>query len=333
MVTCTDMATLCGNTPEACLNKYGSTPLKHKSCHEAALRILIRAIDSHAVRHGRYVRPLLCVSVDFYIRCFVELYTSPVEAKNSASKLSYVRACATCHSFEFQPLIRKTVRGTNPHFGNALYQSNMIATGISDGTVSNRCTHCGQVAIHIAGPIYNAPIQDVEFIAALLKRLKETPVEERLDTHERILGMLTVVSEELHDVPLYFEYDQLMSVVKCPVPKFLTMRSAICNAGYRCSIAHSNPKALKTDAPISFIWDICREWARKNSIDPEKLRDDSAGRTILMSTTSREVNFAHNKLAVQKSKSECLLRFQDNKGKNWGPKMRAKKTASDGEAS
>jgi len=271
--------------------------------------------------------------VDFYIRCFVELYTSPVEAKNSASKLSYVRACASCHSVEFQPLIRKTVRGTNPHFGNALYQSNMIATGISDGTVSNRCIHCGQAAIHIAGPIYNAPIQDSEFITALLKRLKETPVVERLDTHERILGMLTVISEELHDIPLYFEYDQLMSVVKCPVPKFLTMRSAICNAGYRCSIAHSNPKALKTDAPTSFIWDICREWARKNSIDPEKLRDDSAGRTILMSTTSREVNFAHNQLAVQKSKSECLLRFQDNKGKNWGPKMRARKTAPDVEAS
>lgn len=54
MVTCTDMATLCGNTPEACLNKYGSTPLKHRSCHEAALRILIRAIDSHAVRVWNY---------------------------------------------------------------------------------------------------------------------------------------------------------------------------------------------------------------------------------------------------------------------------------------
>lgn len=35
MVTCTDMATLCGNTPEATLSKYGSTPLKHKCCHEA----------------------------------------------------------------------------------------------------------------------------------------------------------------------------------------------------------------------------------------------------------------------------------------------------------
>lgn len=35
MVTCTDMACLCGNTPEASLAKYGSTSFKHEGCHEA----------------------------------------------------------------------------------------------------------------------------------------------------------------------------------------------------------------------------------------------------------------------------------------------------------
>lgn len=34
MVTCTDTATLCGNTPEACFNKYNSIPLRHRCCHE-----------------------------------------------------------------------------------------------------------------------------------------------------------------------------------------------------------------------------------------------------------------------------------------------------------
>lgn len=34
MVTCTDMAVLCGNTPESCYNKYGSVGLRHKCCHE-----------------------------------------------------------------------------------------------------------------------------------------------------------------------------------------------------------------------------------------------------------------------------------------------------------
>lgn len=34
MVTCTDMAVLCGNTPEACYVKYGSIALKHPASHE-----------------------------------------------------------------------------------------------------------------------------------------------------------------------------------------------------------------------------------------------------------------------------------------------------------
>lgn len=34
MVTCTDMAVLCGNTPEACYAKYNSIGLRHKCCHE-----------------------------------------------------------------------------------------------------------------------------------------------------------------------------------------------------------------------------------------------------------------------------------------------------------
>jgi tRNA (guanine26-N2/guanine27-N2)-dimethyltransferase len=34
LVTCTDMAVLCGNTPEKCRASYGSTSLKTKACHE-----------------------------------------------------------------------------------------------------------------------------------------------------------------------------------------------------------------------------------------------------------------------------------------------------------
>lgn len=34
LVTCTDMAVLCGNGPETSFVKYGSVALKIKSCHE-----------------------------------------------------------------------------------------------------------------------------------------------------------------------------------------------------------------------------------------------------------------------------------------------------------
>ena len=60
MVTCTDLAVLCGTYPEACFAKYGAYSHKGKYCHEAALRIVLGCVDSHANRHKRYVVPLPC---------------------------------------------------------------------------------------------------------------------------------------------------------------------------------------------------------------------------------------------------------------------------------
>lgn len=36
---------------------------------------------------------------------------------------------------------------------------------------------------------------------------------------------------------------------------------------------------------------------------------------------------------MPKSKTECLLRFPDNKGKNWGPKCKAKGSITSATAS
>lgn len=99
LVTATDMAVLAGNTPEACFVKYGTVPLKTKCCHEMvnyyvifycnltftfkfkAIRILLRCIEGHANRYGRYIEPLLSISADFYIRVFVKIYTSQLKCK------------------------------------------------------------------------------------------------------------------------------------------------------------------------------------------------------------------------------------------------------------
>ena len=49
-VTATDMAVLCGNSPETCYTKYGAISLKTKCCHEFAVRILLQCLESHANR-------------------------------------------------------------------------------------------------------------------------------------------------------------------------------------------------------------------------------------------------------------------------------------------
>ncbi|CAD7927343.1 unnamed protein product [Amoebophrya sp. A120] len=103
-VTSTDMPILGGNHPEACFYRYGGTPLKAKYVHEMSLRLLLNAIQSTAARHQRVVEPLVCASMDFYIRVFVRVRDSPLQAKDLAKNTGIVFQCVQCESFDIQPL-------------------------------------------------------------------------------------------------------------------------------------------------------------------------------------------------------------------------------------
>ena len=103
-VTCTDMGPLCGASPETCHSKYGSVPIKGTFCHEGALRIILRSIESHANRYARYIEPVLSLKADFYIRVFVKVHTGQVKVKDACTKLSMLYHCGGCGAFRLQPL-------------------------------------------------------------------------------------------------------------------------------------------------------------------------------------------------------------------------------------
>lgn len=315
MVTCTDMAVLCGNTPETCYNKYGSTTVRLKCCHEMALRILLRCIESQANRYTRYIEPLLSISVDFYVRVFVRLHTGATKCKETGTKVGNVLACSGCHSLEVQPILRKVEDGKSLKYCTSVVRQTLMGA-------DNKCVHCGH-PVHQAGPLYTGPIHNRQFVEGILNRLKETPEEERLGTHNRLLGVLTNASEEI-DVPLYYEHDQLFNVVKCSVPKSMAVKSAILNAGYKVSGSHCNPRALKTDAPTRFLWDICRFAAKEANVLAERHDEKAPGRKILSEPITSEISFQLHPGATQQTKNDQMVRFQCNKGKNWGPRSKAK---------
>ena len=93
-----------GNCPETCYTKYGAITVKSKACHEMALRIVLQSIESHANRYSRYIVPLLSLSIDFYVRIFVRVFTGQNLCKRSTSKLGHVYQCTGCESFHIQPL-------------------------------------------------------------------------------------------------------------------------------------------------------------------------------------------------------------------------------------
>ena len=87
-VTATDLIVLCGNTPEVCYRKYGATPIKGKVCHETALRIVIHHIQHKASTYGKFVKPLLSLQMDFYLRVFLQVLDSPSLCQTLSSLLS-----------------------------------------------------------------------------------------------------------------------------------------------------------------------------------------------------------------------------------------------------
>lgn len=307
LCTATDMAVLCGGNGEVCYSKYGSYPLRGKYCHEMALRILLACIESHANRYKRYIVPVLSVQMDFYVRVFVRIYTSASAMKNTPLKLSYVYQCTGCDSFHLQPLGRTVSKNTSvrylPGFGPA---------------VSQECSDCGK-KYNMGGPIWSAPIHDQEWVTSMLADVKS--MRDRYPAFDRISAVLTTISEELPDVPLFLSLHNLCSTLKCTSPSALIFRSAVLNAGYRISGTHVNPLGLKSDAPMDVIWDIMRCWVKNHPVKSQL--PDLAGSVILAKEPVLQANFARAVASLSKAQAKKVARFLPNPERHWGPKLRA----------
>ena len=97
-VTFTDMAVLCARKPHVCFYKMGSAPLGKAYCHEHALRMILYTINTMANKHGKYVIPMISLTVDFYVRLFIRVKDGPAECHKSLSKYSHVYQCMYCES-------------------------------------------------------------------------------------------------------------------------------------------------------------------------------------------------------------------------------------------
>ncbi|GMJ16130.1 tRNA methyltransferase 1b [Hibiscus trionum] len=307
MCTATDMAVLCGANGEVCYSKYGSYPLRGKYCHEMALRILLACIESHANRYKRYIVPVLSVQMDFYVRVFVRIYTSASAMKNTPLKLSYVYQCIGCDSFHLQAIGRTVSKNTSvrylPGFGPV---------------VPRECSHC-EKKFNMGGPIWSAPIHDQEWVTNILADVKS--MKDRYPAYDRISAVLTTISEELPDVPLFLSLHNLCATLKCTSPSAVIFRSAVINAGYRISGTHVNPLGLKSDAPMDVIWDILRCWVKNHPVKVQPA--DQSGSVILAKEPVLQANFARAVASLSKAQEKKVARFLPNPERHWGPKLRA----------
>ncbi|KAI8620901.1 N2,N2-dimethylguanosine tRNA methyltransferase-domain-containing protein [Chytriomyces sp. MP71] len=316
-VTCTDMAVLAGSQFEACYSKYGSMPIPNASfCHEMGLRSLLHTVATSAGRYGRAIEPLISCSIDFYVRVFVRVVTAPAKAKQVASNTSMVFSCVGCRAYHTAPLGSYEVNGNSTKF-------KAPALPRTGGT----CEQCGS-KFHMGGPVWGSRIHDTQFVEHMLQHVREGMAIGRFGTHARMMGMLSVISEELHDQPLYYSLDSICQALHCHVPPMKTFGSAIVNAGYKISSSHCLATSFKTDAPNCVIWDILRCWIKQKPIAEKRIIEGSVVSKVIAVEPTHVADFTYNKKAEPESRKIKLVRYQENPTKNWGPKPKAKPGAA-----
>ncbi len=334
LVTCTDLGVLAGNGyPEKCFALYGGSNVGGDSTHEGAIRLALHMISSTAAKYKKSIEPLLCLSIDFYIRMFIRVHNSPIQVKNLASSTMLTYKCSQCHSTATQPLGRISLnKKGNRRFG--------LAAG---PTVGPNCAFCGAVN-HIGGPMWGGPLHNGQFIDRVLQ-LQKNADPEIYKTLPRIEGMLTMAKREI-PAPFYFKTNTIASILKIPAPSIETYTSALANLGYTASLTHASSNSIKTDAPWEVIWFIGKKLAQHNQKDVSKLSSTTAGYKILTNESigqSIDLNalkteaghpemddfdwLVHaNDLSRELTKFRRIkiLRFQENPTKYWGPKSRPK---------
>ncbi|CAN6638383.1 tRNA (guanine(26)-N(2))-dimethyltransferase, mitochondrial [Trichomonascus vanleenenianus] len=320
LVTCTDLAILAGNAhPEKCFAQYGGTTVHNDACQESALRLALNMVATTAAKYGRVIEPLASFSIDFYIRMFIRVRTSPQNVKLNHSKTMVVYHCSGCGAVVPQTLGKATPRANNP---NALRYSQ------SAGPIaSEKCSHCDSLN-HIAGPMWAGPLHSKEFLEKLLEVEGAQTDDSIFKTLPRVRGMATLALQEI-DEPFFFSLPAVSKVVKAPCPPTIAVVSALLNAGYTVSETHVKRSCIKTNAPWSFIWNIMRAWIKKErgSIEKKNIKETSPGAKILdKDDPFVEVSFKEHPGAreMEDRRKSKLVRFQMNPAENWGPKARAR---------
>ncbi|KAH8876389.1 hypothetical protein KSF78_0004941 [Schistosoma japonicum] len=189
-VTSTDMAVLCGSTPGTSMGKYGGIAIKTGSTHEVGLRILLNALQLAASRHGKIIEPLLSLSVDFYARVFVRVWSSPLSVKAIAAKHGICYVCSGCLLLDIWISTSTIVTGTKRHLPrndqysicNAYHiqplgiavDTNKVVVPAHGPPVGLRCTECGS-RFYVFGPIWIGPLHNRTFLYEFLSDLGYPP--------------------------------------------------------------------------------------------------------------------------------------------------------------
>ena len=228
-LTATDLASLCGVYPKACIRKYGGKPLRTEYCHELAVRLLAGCLAVAAAKHDIAVKIVFCHSTDHYIRVYATTEYGAKKADESLKNMGYIMHCFKC--FHREPV--KT---------------------LSFFDVSAKCRECG-AKMDFAGPLWIGKLFDKEFC-----RLMEEELGKRsFRLKRRIEKLLGLIKNEAEAPITYYTVDKLCDALNLQVPSVKKVLSILKRSGYSAFLTHFNPKGVKSNVSATKMREILRK--------------------------------------------------------------------------
>ncbi|MCX8201298.1 MAG: tRNA (guanine(10)-N(2))-dimethyltransferase [Candidatus Caldarchaeum sp.] len=213
-VSATDLAALVGNHPNACYRKYGLLSAKNHFAKETAIRLLASFVVTRAAAMNIAAHPVLSVYHRHFVRVFFKLTRGRARVIKILANIGWIQAC---------DCLRSTVYPLE---------------NLPDG----KCPRCGGEA-SVAGPAWVGPLQDVETVEKMLQRSEDLP---------QAFETITKIRDEVDAVGFY-PVDKIAKNMKIQPPSPAKLVEKLKEIGYKASLTHVDPTAVKTDAPLEEI--------------------------------------------------------------------------------
>ncbi|NHJ38835.1 MAG: tRNA (guanine(10)-N(2))-dimethyltransferase [Asgard group archaeon] len=229
-ITSTDMATMCGVYPKACIRKYASKPIHSTIAHEIAIRMLFGYLAIALARHGKAIAPIFAHSTDHYIRIYSIAKKGITKAKESLEKIGYIAHCQYCFSIDYS-------------FGII----NSLAT---------ICPVCKKNRL-IGGPYWLDQLYNQEIITYLEHNL----IEEKspYNSIKKMRKIVSLINEEIKTANSqkaqigFYDLHQIADKLNIPSPKLDATIEELVKKGFIATRTHIRSNSIKTDAPVDQI--------------------------------------------------------------------------------
>ncbi|MEA2070703.1 MAG: tRNA (guanine(10)-N(2))-dimethyltransferase [Asgard group archaeon] len=229
-VTSTDMATMCGVYPQACIRKYASMPIHTWLAHELALRMQLGFLTITLARHRKYFQPLFVQYTAHFIRTYVLCQKGITAAKKAMKKLGYIAHCKQC----------------------LYYESN---NGLLN-QLSPTCPKCGHTR-EIGGPFWLGKMYKPSFITDLLQEIENHPA--LYGTAKQMKKILQLMNEEANAEKEpnarigFYDIHEITAKINTSVPKLQDIIDYLREKEYVAHPTHIRVNSIKTNASLDTI--------------------------------------------------------------------------------